>query len=61
VFGFDYDYIAWVIDELMSLKHWWNGSDREELKYSESNLAQCHFAHHKSNVERFGLEPGAPQ
>jgi hypothetical protein len=61
VFRFDYDYIASVIDELMSLKHWWNGTDREELKYSERNLSQCHFVHHKSHVERFGLEPGAPQ
>jgi len=25
----------------------WNDTDKEKLKYSEKNMFQCHFFHHK--------------
>jgi len=32
-----------------STEHWWNGAHRGgKLTYSETNLSQQHFAHHKS-------------
>jgi hypothetical protein len=30
---------------------WWNDIDRGKLKNSEKSLCQCHFVHHKSNVD----------
>jgi hypothetical protein len=32
-------------------QHRWNEIDREKPKYSEKNLSQCHFVHHKSNMD----------
>lgn len=31
------------------MQHWWNDTNREKLKYSQKNLSQCHFVHHKSH------------
>jgi len=28
---------------MMSVEHWWNDTDRGNLKYSEKDLSQCHF------------------
>ena len=25
------------------MEHWWNGIDREKLKYLDLNLFHCHF------------------
>jgi hypothetical protein len=36
---------------------WWSDIDRAKLKNSETNLSQCHFIHHDSNVA--WTEPGA--
>ena len=31
---------AWVVDEWMSMEHWWNDTDRGKLKYWEKNIIQ---------------------
>jgi hypothetical protein len=33
------------------MEHWWNEIDRGIPKYSEKNLPQYHFSHHKSHVD----------
>jgi hypothetical protein len=32
-----------------------------KLKYSKKILSQCHFVHHKSHMDRPGIEPGPPR
>jgi len=32
----------------MSVKHWWNDTDRRKAMYSDTNLSRCHFVHNKS-------------
>ena len=34
----------------ISMKHWWNDSDRWKRKHSETSLSQCHFIHHVSHM-----------
>jgi hypothetical protein len=43
------------------MEHQWNEIDRGKPKYSEKILSQCHFVHHKSYVDRPGIEPGPPR
>jgi hypothetical protein len=33
------------------MEHRWNEIDRGKPKYSEKNLSQCHFVHHKSHTD----------
>jgi hypothetical protein len=33
------------------MQHGWNETEREKLKHSGKNLSQCHFVHHKSDIE----------
>jgi hypothetical protein len=40
------------------MEHRWNETDRGKPKYSGKNMSQCHFVHHKSHMDRPGIEPG---
>jgi hypothetical protein len=40
---------------------WVNDNDRGIPKYSEKNLAQCHFIHYKFHTYWPGIEPGPQQ
>jgi hypothetical protein len=44
--------------EYIAMVQWyWKGN----LKYSESNLSQCHFVHHIPHMKWAGVEPGPLQ
>jgi hypothetical protein len=53
--------MAWVIDEQMSMEHWWNNPDERKPKYLEEYLSRCHFVHHKSHIDWRGLEQEPPR
>jgi hypothetical protein len=36
---------------------WWNGTDGLKPEYSEENLLEYHFVHHKYHLYRLGIEP----
>jgi len=36
---------------MMSMEHWWNGTDRGKQKYFERIVCQCHYVHHKSETD----------
>jgi hypothetical protein len=42
----------------MSMEPRWNDIDKGKLKNSEKNLFQCHFVHHKSQMDSSGHYPG---
>jgi hypothetical protein len=44
-------------DDILSLEHRWNEINRGKSKYSEKNLSQYHFVHHKSHMHLPGIEP----
>jgi hypothetical protein len=43
------------------MEHRWNETDRGKPMHSEKNLSQFHFVHHKSHMDRPGIEPGPPR
>jgi hypothetical protein len=53
-------YTACVLDEWMSMEHWWNDTDKEKPKYSEKSLSQCQFFNHNSHWDWPRIEPGSP-
>jgi hypothetical protein len=42
----------------MNAAHWWNDTDREELKFLEKNLFQCHFVPTNITWTGLRLKPG---
>ena len=42
-----WDCIASVKEEWMSMEHWWDDADRAKSKYSEKDMSQWQFVHHK--------------
>jgi hypothetical protein len=42
------------------MEHKWNEIERGKPKYSEKTLSQCHFVHHKSQMDLPGIEPVHP-
>jgi len=43
------------------MENWWNDTDRAQQKYSEKNVYQRYFVHHKSYTAWSGMEPGSPR
>jgi len=44
----------------MSVEHWWNDTDRGQLKVGEENLSHGQSVRHKSHLEWPGIESGSP-
>jgi len=44
----------------MSLKYWWNDTDKGKPNYVDKNQSHCHFAHHRSHLDHSGVESGLP-
>jgi len=42
----------------MSMEHWRNDTDRGKLQDWETNLSQCPFEHHNSQMDGPGIETG---
>jgi hypothetical protein len=51
-------FIVSIIDELMSMVHWWNNTDKRTLKYPEKTLSHCQYVHHKCHIDKPSNKPG---
>jgi hypothetical protein len=49
------------INEWMSMKHWVNDIDKGKPKQWKQDLSQCHFIHHKSQINCPRIEQGPPR
>jgi hypothetical protein len=54
-------YTASVLDEWMSMERWWTDTETGNPKYSERNLSQRHYVHHKSHMDWPGIEQMPPR
>jgi hypothetical protein len=43
------------------MEHRWNEIEKVKPKYWGKNLSQYHFVHHKTHMDRPGIEPGLPR
>jgi hypothetical protein len=50
-----------IIIFFLVMQNWWHEIDRGKPKYLVKKLSQCHFVHHKSHVDRPGIETGSPR
>jgi hypothetical protein len=48
-----------AVDEWRSVEHWWNETDRGQLKGGVEKLSQAHPVHHKPQLEWPGIESGS--
>ena len=53
--------ISFFFSFFQVMEHRWNESDRGKPKHSGKTLSQRHFFHHKSHMDRSGIEPGPPR
>jgi len=44
-----------------SMELWLNDTDKGKQKYSEKDTSKYHTVHHKSHMERPGIQPEPPQ
>ena len=51
-----WDYAVSVIDERISMDHWWNETNRENPIYLEKTFSQGYVFHHKSDMKWPGIE-----
>jgi len=42
------------------MEHWWNDTDKWQLKYSEINLSQYHAVYKKLHADCCRIETGFP-
>jgi len=54
------DYAALMIDDWMSIEHWWNASDGK-MEGVWKNLSHFHSIHHKSHRDWPGIGPRPTQ
>jgi hypothetical protein len=50
-----------IFSFFLVVEHQWHEIDRGKPKYSEKNLSQFHFDHHKSHIGRPGIESRPPR
>ena len=46
------------IKTMASAEHWCTDTERSKQKYSEGNLSQHHFPHHKFHMDLPRIDPG---
>jgi hypothetical protein len=49
------------MNEWTNIERLWTDTDKGKPKYSEKNLSQFHFVHHKSQLALPGIKPRPPR